>query len=178
MQTFSTPCIRNTHQPEWEIPDGGSGVVPTPTFKSLQCLLSHGRLHRKWNQSAVQPARQPTLVQNRGDGSLDLLRDNMAEVMRPEVNETATAKGSSGFVQKNPFKIHKPSQYGMEKQHKGAKLFRTSSKGVQHLRSWWPTHCISQNWLRVHSSWLRTANLFFVKQLFSLGKCSFWLISS
>ena len=124
MQTFSTPCIRNTHQPEWEIPDGGSGVVPTPTFKSLQCLLSHGRLHRKWNQSAVQPARQPTLVQNGGDGSLDLLRDNMAEVMRPEVNETATAKGSSGFVQKNPFKIHKPSQYGMEKQHKGAKLFR------------------------------------------------------
>ena len=59
----------------------------------------------------------------------------MAKVMRPEVNETATAKGSSGFVQKNPFEIHKPLQYGMEKQHKGAKLFCTSSKGVQRLCS-------------------------------------------
>ena len=40
---------------------------------------------------------------------------------------------SAGFIQKNPFKIHKPLQYSAEKQQDGTQLFHTSGKGVQPL---------------------------------------------
>ena len=50
-------------------------------------------------------------------------------------------------------------------------------KGRNPYDSQWPIHSICQNWQQVRSLWFHTVIFFFFKLLFSLGKCSFWLIS-
>ena len=67
------------------------------------------------------------------------------------------------MVQKSNTKVHNFSTHPV--------------KGCNPYDSQWPTHSISQNWQQVRSLWFRTVIFFNFKLLFSLGKCSFWLIS-
>ena len=89
----------------------------------------------------------------------------------------------TGFVQKNPFKIHKLFTNLCNMGQKSNTKVRNSAaylvKGHNPYCSQRLMHFISQNWLEVHSLWFCTAIFLdiFLKLLFGLGKCSFWLIS-
>ena len=88
-----------------------------------------------------------------------------------------------GFVQKNPLKIHKLLTNLCNVGQKSNTKVRNSAahlvKGHNPYCSQRLMHFVSQNWLEVHSLWFCTAFFLdiFLKRLFGLGKCRFWLIS-